>query len=67
MPFTEAEVAKIVQESPPDRAPGPDGFTGRFYRAAWPVIKEDICSTFNSLWQQDWRSFYLLNDASMVL
>jgi hypothetical protein len=66
-PFTEAEVAKIVQECPPDRAPGPNGFTGRFYRAAWPVIKDDLCSTFNSLWQQDWRSFYLLNDASMVL
>jgi hypothetical protein len=65
--FTEAEIAKIVQESPPDLAPGLDGFTGRFYWATWPVIKEDICSTFNSLWQQDWRSFYLLNDTSMVL
>lgn len=51
--FTEDEIAKIIQESPADRAPGPDGFTGRFYRAAWPIIKDDICSAFNSLWQQD--------------
>jgi hypothetical protein len=65
--FTEAEIAKIVQETPADRTPGLDGFTARFYRAAWPIIKEDICSTFNALWQQDWRSFYLLNDASIVL
>jgi hypothetical protein len=65
--FTEAEIAKIVQETPADRTRGLDGFTARFYRAAWPIIKEDICSTFNALWQQDWRSFYLLNDASIVL
>lgn len=66
-PFSEEEVSKIILESPPDRAPGPDGFTTRFYRAAWSVIKDDVCSTFNCLWQQDWRSFFLLNDASMVL
>jgi hypothetical protein len=64
-PFTETEIARIVHECPADRAPGPDGFTARFYRAAWPIIKFDICSTFQALWQQDWRSFYLLNDASM--
>lgn len=67
IPFSEEEIAKIVQDTPLDRAPGPDGFTGRFYRAAWPVIKNDICTTFNAILLQDWRSFYLLNDASMVL
>ena len=50
-PFSEAEVTRIVLESPPNRAPGPDGFTGRFYRAAWAVIKDDICNAFNCLWQ----------------
>ena len=65
-PFSEAEVTRIVLESPLDRAPGPDGFIDRFYRATW-AIKDDICNAFNCLWQQDWRSFYLLNDASMVL
>jgi hypothetical protein len=65
-PFSEAKVTRIALESPPDHVPSPDGFTGRFYRAAWAVIKDDICNAFNCLWQQDWRSFYLLNDASMV-
>lgn len=45
-PFTEAEIARIVHKCPSDRAPGPDGYTARFYRSAWPVIKDDICSTF---------------------
>jgi hypothetical protein len=25
-----------------DKAPGPDGFTTRFYKACWPIIKEDL-------------------------
>jgi hypothetical protein len=33
-PFTAEEVAMIVQETPADRAPGPDGFSGAFYKAA---------------------------------
>jgi hypothetical protein len=45
-PFTEEEITRIVHACPPDRAPGPDGYVGRFYRSAWPVIKEDICNTF---------------------
>jgi hypothetical protein len=27
---------------PPDKAPGLDGFTGRFYKSCWEFIKYDI-------------------------
>ena len=40
--FTEEEIWKAIQEIHPDKAPGPDGFTGAFYHAAWPIIKHDI-------------------------
>lgn len=30
-PFTEEEVERVVKAMPPDKAPGPDGFTGRFF------------------------------------
>lgn len=66
-PFTEEEITRAVLDSPPDRDPGLDGFTGRFYRAAWSVLKADVCAVFQSLWNQDWRSFYLLNGANMIL
>lgn len=32
LPFTANEVAMVVRETPPDRAPGPDGFCKGFYR-----------------------------------
>lgn len=48
------------------RAPGPDGFTGLFYKTAWEIIKPDVVNVFNAFWSMDMRSLYLLNDATMV-
>jgi hypothetical protein len=64
--FTEEEIWATVKELPPDRAPGLDGFTGRFYKVAWGVIKQDIINVFNALWSLDARSFHLLNDAFLL-
>ena len=41
-PFTHEEIDAIVKEMPPDRAPGPDGFSGAFLKACWPLIKNDF-------------------------
>jgi len=65
--FTEAEVRAVVADLPNEKAPGPDGFTGLFYKLAWDVIKSDIMHAFNAFWAQDSRSLYLLNDAYLIL
>jgi hypothetical protein len=65
--FSEDEIWAAIRELPPDRAPGPDGFTGLFYKVAWPIIKCDVIRAFNALWSLDSRSFHLLNDALMIL
>lgn len=66
-PFSVDEVWAVIKAIPNDSAPGPDGFTGRFYKAAWPTIKDDVVAVFNSFWALDSRSFHLLNTANMVL
>jgi hypothetical protein len=52
---------------PPDKALGPDGFTGRFLQSAWPIIKQDVLQALVAIWSMDTRSLYLLNQAYMVL
>lgn len=65
--FSEDEIWATIKELPSDCAPGPDGFPGMFYKAAWPIIKHDVLNAFNALWSLDARSFYLLTDKLMVL
>ena len=41
-PFTDSEVDAVIKNMPPDRAPGPDGFSGLFLKRCWPILKEDF-------------------------
>jgi hypothetical protein len=65
--FTKQEVCDTIKEMSHDRAPGPDGFNGLFYKVAWSIIKLDVINALNALWSLDARSFHLLNDALMIL
>ena len=65
--FSAEEVWQAIVDMPTDKAPGPDGYTGLFYRTAWPIIKDDVMRAFNAIWSLDGRSFYLVNQAYMVL
>lgn len=44
--FMEAEVWDVIRSLPPDKAPGPDGFTARFLQTEWPIIRHDVMSAF---------------------
>ncbi|WVZ82124.1 hypothetical protein U9M48_029425 [Paspalum notatum var. saurae] len=46
-PFSEEEVLEAIRAMLADRAPGPDGFTGAFYKAAWSIIKKDVLAALN--------------------
>ena len=41
-PFTLEEIKKVVSSFPPDKAPGPDGFTALFYQKCWDFIGSDL-------------------------
>ena len=66
-PFSEEEVWKTILQLPSDKAPGPDGFTGHFYKSCWPVIKEDIMAAVSALWSRKFMNFESLNSAYITL
>jgi ribonuclease HI/exonuclease III len=39
---TQQEIKEALDQMHPDKAPGPDGFTARFYQQCWEIIKSDL-------------------------
>lgn len=52
---------------PPDKAPGPDGFIGRFYKACWETIKVDVMAAIGAIHEGDTSHLHLVNSAYIVL
>jgi hypothetical protein len=50
-----------------DKAPGPDGYTGRFYKACWQLIKADFMAAIITLQQCNARKLELMNLAYLTL
>jgi hypothetical protein len=67
LPFSEEESWNTIKELPPDKAPGPDGFTGRFYMSCWTVIKNDVLAAVHFLWTANFRNLHKLNSAYITL
>jgi len=67
VPFSQDEIKNIVYSMPSDKAPGPDGFTGAFFKACWETIKEDVMAAMNSLFTLNAQGFEWLNSASIIL
>jgi hypothetical protein len=52
---------------PSDKVPGPDGFTGKFYKVCWPIIKPEIMAAVSAVWSRKLCNFELLNSAYITL
>ena len=66
-PFSEKEVRDAIADLPSDKAPGPDGFMGRFYKTCWNIIKEDLLAALIFLHQGNAHKLGLLNSAYLIL
>jgi hypothetical protein len=66
-PILAEEVRVAILEIHPKKAPGPDGFTGLFYRVAWDIIVSDLMKAIRLLENGGQQGLNLLNDALLVL
>lgn len=66
-PFSEEEVLRTIKSMPLDKAPGPDGFTTRFYVSCWSIIKYDLLAAFSMFRRGDMRGLASINKALVIL
>jgi mannosylglycoprotein endo-beta-mannosidase len=66
-PFSEEEVRNAINQMPCDKAPGPDGFTGLFFRKCWHTIKGDIMKVVEHFGDLHVQNFWWLNSANIAL
>lgn len=66
-PFTEEELRVTVHELHGEKAPGPDGFTGTFFKRCWSIVKDDLLLAVNCAHALRGRNWNLLNTANIVL
>jgi hypothetical protein len=65
--FTEEEVFAVVKELPTEKAPGPDGFIGAFYKSSWGIIKADLLLAIDFFFGLHDQHLGQLNTAHIVL
>ncbi|GJV82670.1 RNA-directed DNA polymerase, eukaryota, reverse transcriptase zinc-binding domain protein [Tanacetum coccineum] len=42
-PISDSEIKNVMFEIEDSKAPGPDGYTSRFYRLAWSIVEKEVC------------------------
>jgi hypothetical protein len=65
--FSEEEIRTTIAELPAEKAPGPDGFTGVFYKSCWGIIKNEVIATFHCIYNQVTGPLPKLNGALITL
>ena len=66
-PFSESEIFAAICQLPGDKSPGPDGFSGLFFKKCWPIIKQDVMAATNAIYNNRCSDLNLLNKATIVL
>lgn len=65
--FTMAELSYTIKELPPEKAPGPNGLTGSFYKQCWSTIKDDVLAAMDCFYELRAGPLEKMNGANIVL
>jgi hypothetical protein len=57
----------VMQQTPSEKAPGLDGYTGVFYMTCWSIIKDDLIPAIQQIFELRPVAWELLNSANVTL
>ncbi|KAM0868748.1 hypothetical protein ACQ4PT_041095 [Festuca glaucescens] len=61
------ELKQAVDDMHGEKAPGPDGFVGNFFKHCWLIIRHDLLAAMNQMYSLRGDQWHLLNTAHIVL
>lgn len=67
VPFSAEEIKAAVFSTHGEKAPGPDGFTGEFFKRFWEIISADVIAAMQQVYELRGRRLGLLNTANIAL
>lgn len=65
--FSANEIRAAISDMPSDKAPGPDGFSGAFFKATVDIILPDLVLAFRQLFLLNSNNLTSINSANIVL
>lgn len=65
--FGEEEIKNVIMHLPNEKAPGPDGFIGLFYKKCWPIIRDDLIAALQAFHSLRTQKLELVNEANVLL
>ena len=67
LPFSVVEIKDAIDLMPPDKAPGPDGFTTAFFTSCWDTIHQDLMRVIDAFSELSINNFQIINSANIAL
>ena len=61
------ELLQTIKALPAEKAPGPDGFIGIFYKKCWEIIRHDLYEALMGFYNHKTSKMQLFNEANIVL
>jgi hypothetical protein len=61
------EIHTDILQTAPEKAPGPDGYIGAFFKACWDIVKHDLTAAMTEIFELRPGCWNLLNSANIVL
>jgi hypothetical protein len=61
------EIKNVVMGMHYEKAPGPDGFIGLFYKCCFDLIRDDLSSAIHDFYHHKCKNLNLVNEANITL
>jgi hypothetical protein len=65
--ISDEEIETVVRQTPTEKATGPDGYIGEFFKSYWTIVKKDVTTAIRDIFNLCSNCWNLLNLVNVTL